>query len=200
MYTDSLYLYLLFHVVIPSVEMIINVMTMTGKEFTLVVHQSDSIDKVKAQIQNKDELPPEDQRLVFAGRLLKDERTLRDYHTRKGCTLNLVVRSSDRHSRKKIGIRTHKRTFFVTAEQGDSIEYLKKKIQDQEGIPSQHQTLDFSGMEMKNKRTLKDYNIPINSFLFLTYLHLIFVKMLTVKIIRLVVGSYDSIKNAKTKI
>ena len=200
MYADSLYLYLLFHVVIPSGEMQINVKTMTGKKFMLAVHPSDSIEKVKAQIQNKEEILPEDQRLVCAGMLLKDERTLRDYHIRKGCTLNLVVRSSDRHSRRKIEIRTHKETFFVTVEQGDSIEYVKKKIQDQEGIPSEQQTLDFSGMELKNERTLKDYNIPINSFLFLTCLDYIFVKMLTGKIIRLVVGSYDSIKNVKTKI
>ena len=200
MYTESLYLYLLFHVVIPPGEMQINVKTTTGKEFMLAVHQSDSIGKVKAQIQNIEEIPPEDQRLVFAGMLLKDERTLLDYHIQKGCTLNLVVRSSDRHSRRKIGIRTHERTFFVTAEQGDSIEYVKKKIQDQEGIPSEQQTLDFSGMELKNEHTLKDYNIPINSFLFLRCLDCIFVKMLTGKIIRLVVESYDSVKNVKTKI
>ena len=185
---------------IPSGEMQINVKTTTGKEFTLVVHQSDSIEKVKAQIQNKEEIPPENQRLVCAGMFLKDERTLRDYHIRKGCTLNLVVRGGDKQTRRQIGIRTHERTFFVTAEQGESIEYVKRKIQDQEGIPSEQQTLFFSGTKLKNERTLKDYNIPINSFLFLRYLDYIFVKTLTGKTIRLVAEKNDSVENVKAKI
>jgi ubiquitin C len=119
------------------------VKTLTGKTATIDVEGTDSIASLKEKLREKEGIPCSHQRLVFAGKVLEDGRTISDYNIRKECTIHLLLRLI---GGMQIFVKTLTgKTMAVNVEGTQTIADLKEKIREKEGIPADQQRLVFAG-------------------------------------------------------
>ncbi|KAL8516606.1 hypothetical protein ACS0TY_015029 [Phlomoides rotata] len=137
------------------------------KNITLEVESTDTIANVKAKIEENEKISSSTQRLMLPGenlwKLLEDGRTLADYNIQNETTLHLELRFGGvMHILVKIFTG---KTITLVVQNSDTIESVKVKIQEREGIPVDVQRLIFVSRELDDGRTLAEYDIQIGSHL-----------------------------------
>jgi len=171
----------------------IHVKHWNGTTTTLDVKPDDTIDDIKTTVEEKLEIPKEQQRLTFEGKpLRKNKKTLEEYKIKNQDTLILEP--------MQVNVKTPDgKTLTFNVEPTDTIEDVKDKVEEEIGMPVPDQRILFDGEELKDTPTLEDYNIKNGDTLFLDPMK-IHVKHYDGRTITLDVQPDDTIDDIKERV
>ena len=139
--------------------MIIFIRTSSGKMITLEVDPEYTIERIKEMIQKKEGAYPEQQKLIYSGKYLEDDKTLAYYNVIKESVINLIIR---------LGGGTY---CYIIYGEGESLYvsgycgccvntlYLKEEIEKRLGIDKKYQELIVDGKVMKDEDSLATYGV-----------------------------------------
>ncbi len=141
----------------------ISVKTVTGRVVPLTVEPSDTIEDVKFKVAEAEGSLVGMQVFIFDHKSLEDEKTLADYDVVEGSTIFMTLRL---RNTIKFSVQTPAgKTIRIAASPEESIEAVKQKIQEKEGILADEQKLTFNDQKLENEKTLYSYEIKYNSTL-----------------------------------
>ena len=125
---------------------------LSGQSYDLEVNSNETIESIKEKISDIDEFPIKYIRLIYGGKQLEDDRTLADYNIGNNSTMNVVL---SRRQFGKISVKTiDGKILNFDVKPSDSIEIIKQKIKDEEGLEPNQFHLFFGKFLLKNDKNL----------------------------------------------
>ena len=171
-----------------------------GSVIALEVTPNDSIASVKWKIHEKEGVLPDQQLLIFVGKVLDNIRTLRDYKIHRKSTLFVIYRPMQIYVETRIG-----KCITLDLTPNNTVKNMKESIQEEEGIGPEEQCVVFDGKELEDDHTLAAYKIQEGSTLSLAVkrqdgMQIFVITQDGKTVIPLTVKPTDSIENVKAKI